>query len=292
MEFYKKGFSKYIPEFLLPKIKPKIIEDILKEDKVIGKIVGINLKPMDLNNQENLDKFLEALLELKYEDSNTLFIEGYENLSSLTLESIQDITKMKIFNGEYTRLSNILVVIRKIFSILKEDLEDKEILVVCDEKEIAKRIIKEISKGFRFITSIGCEEYNDEIYEYILEETGLSLFYPINIHKILSRYSVIINYTEKLEFDISKAKRNAIVFNFSKIDLKDNKNRTHFIEDYGFDFKELGIKTEWINHKITSSLFESLLGMENHSINYLISGNNYYSLKDYVNLFIKVKGRF
>jgi hypothetical protein len=260
---------------------------------VIGKIVGINLKPMDLNNKEDLDEYLKALAKLKDENSNTLFIEGYENLSSSTLDYIQEFTEMKIFNGEHTKLSNILTVIRRIYSILKEDVGDKEILVICDEKEMTKRIIKEVAKDFRFIAAIGCEEYNDEIYEYILEETGLSLFYPANIHKILSQYSIIINFTGELEFDISNAKRNAIVFNFSKTNLKDNKNRVYFIEDYGFDLKELGIKKpEWIDSKIPSSLFETLLGSENKSINYLVAGNNYYSIKDYVNSFIKVKGRF
>ena len=283
---------KYIPEVFLPKIKPKIIDDIIIESDIIGKIVGINLKPIDFDDESQLQEFLNAIIKLKSENSTRLFIEGHENLSKEKINNIEQFTNMKIPDGENTKIINLPFVMKDICKTIKENLEEKEILVICDNKEKTKRIIKEISKDVKFVTAIGCEEDNDEIYEYILEETGLSLFYPSNIKRILENYSIIINLIDDVELDFSKVRRNCIVFDFGKGNSLDNKKRPPFIEDFGFNLADLGIKeNKFIKSKILSSLSEALTGDKNKKIKYLYSDKNYYSIKDYVNLFIKLKGK-
>lgn len=292
MEYYKNGLKKYIPEIFLPKIKPKIIDDIIGESDIIGKIVGINLKPINFNDESQLKEYLNGIVKLKGEDCNRLFIEGYENLSIEAINRIEEYTNMKIPNGEDTKITNLSLAMREICSLSKEDLEEKEILVICDDKERTKRIIKEISKDVRFVTVVGCENYNDEIYEYILEETGLSLFYPSNIERILENYSIIINLIDDLKLDLSKIRRNCIVFDFGKGNLFVNKKRVPFIQDFAFDLNDLGVnKNKFIKDNVRANLSEALSLKKNIEIKYLYSDKNYYLVKDYVNLFIKLKGK-
>lgn len=293
LDYYKEGFIKFLPEFILPKIKPKIIDNIMREEEIIGKIAGINLKHIDFSDEYKLNEYLNAIIKLKGEDYTKLFIEGYDKLGKEIKDYIQEFTNMKILDGEETRINNLSSVIKHIYNLSQENLDEKEILVICDDKEKTKRIIKEISKDVRFVTAIGCEKYNDEIYEYILEETGLSLFYPTNIDRILENYSMIINFMDNLCIDFTRARRNSIVFDFRKENFFGNKKRTPFIEDFAFNLKDLGInENRFIENKISSNLFEAIIDDRKEEIKYLYSEGKYYSIEDYVNLFVKVKGKF
>lgn len=198
---------------------------------------------------------------------------------------------MKIPDGEDIKITNLPLVMKTICNLMKDSLDEKEILVICDKKERTKRIIKVISKDVRFITAIGCEKDNDEIYEHILEETGLSLFFPSNIDRILENYSIIINLIDNLDLDFSKVKRNCIVFDFGQGNVY--KKTPPFIKDFAFDLNDLGIKENiLIKNKVFSNLAEALTNDKNKNVKYLYSERNFFSIKDYVNLFIKVKGKF
>lgn len=290
INYFKKGFLKYVPELLLPKLNPRIIDNILIEENIIGKIVGINLKPIDLEDEHQLKEYLNAIIKLKDENSTKLFIEEYENLSKKVISQIEEFTNMKVANGEETRITNIHLVMNDICHILKENLEDKEILIICDNKEKTKRIIKEISKGVKFVTTIGCEKDNDEIYEYILGETGISLFFPSNVDRVLENYDMIINFVDNLELNLSKVRKNCMIFDFGKGNDLGSRKGPPPINDFAFNLKDLGIKeNQFIGKKITSDLFEALVENRNRGIKYLYAGGNYYSIKDYVSSFIKVK---
>ena len=265
----------------------------MRENDIIGRMAGINLKPIDFDDEYKLKEYLNAIMKLKDEDCTKLFIEGYEKLNKETIYHIQEFTNMKILDGEETRINNLPLVMKDICNLMKEDIAEKEILVICDDKEKTKRTIKEISKDVRFVTAIGCEEYNDEIYEYILEETGLSLFYPVNIDRILENYSMIINLMDGLSLDFSKVRRNCIVFDFGQGNSLHNNKRPPFIQDFAFNFNDLGVnKNRLMQNRVLSNLFEALVEDRKKDIKYLYSEGNYYSIKDYVNLFIKVKGKF
>lgn len=291
--YFKKGFLRYIPEFLIPSIKPKIIDNILIEEKIVGKVVGINLKPFDPSYKSNLDIYLMAIKELKEEDDTKLFIEGQENFNKETLDYIQEFTGMKILDGENTRIKSLSLIVREIYTLLKEDIQEKEVLIICSDKDKTKRLIKSIAKDLRFITAIGYgDENHEEVYEYILEETGLSLFYTSNIDRILENYSIIINLMDNVSIDFSKARRNCIIFNFVKDSFSSNTKRPPFIEDFAFDLEDLCIDgTGWLNNKVHSSLFEGLIEDKAQNAKYIYAGNNYYTIKDYINLYIKIKGK-
>lgn len=234
-----------------------------------------------------------AIKKVKNEDDTKLFIEGQENFDRETLDYIREFTGMEIFDGENIKIKNLPLVLREVYTLLGEDIQEKEILIVCDDKDKAKKIVKKIAKDLKFITIIGYgQENHEEIYEYILEETGLSLFYTLNIDRILENYSIIINLMDNVDIDFTKVRRNCIVFNFSKGNFSSNIKRPPFIEDFAFDLKDLGINSnEWLNSKSSSNLFESLIEIKTQNAKYIFAGNNYYSTKDYINLYMKIKGK-
>ncbi len=294
LKHYKKGFMKYIPEFILPKIKPNVIDDIMRGNDIVGKIAGINLKPIDFNDKHEFREYLNVLIKFKEDESyDRLFIEGCKDLDKEIIFNIEEFTNMKISDGEYIKITNLSKVMKEICNLLKDNLEEKEILIICDNKERMKKIIKGISRNVRFITAIGCEEDNEEIYEYILDETGLSLFYPSNIERILGNYSIIINLIDNLEINFSKVRRNCIIFDFVDGIYLDNKKSFFPIKDFAFNLNDLGInENRWIRGEVLSSLAESLICNNIEAVTYLYSQGKHYTIKDYVNSFIRVKGKF
>jgi len=283
-----------LPEFLLPKIKPKVIDSIIRRNDIIGKIAGINLKPIDFNDEYEFKEYLDAIIRLKGDENYTgLFIEGYKDLSKESIFRIEEFTNMKISDGENIKITNLPLIMKEICNRMKTNLEEKEILVISDNKEKIKALIKGISKDIRFITAIGCEKDNDEIYEYILEETGLSLFYPSNIKRILGNYSIIINLIGNLQIDFSKVRKNCIIFDFGNGIHLSNKRTLPFIKDFAFALNDLSIEENiWMEGIVLSSLAESLIGGNMKGIRYLYCEDNYYTIEDYVKSFINIKGNF
>lgn len=297
MEYYKRGWFKYVPERFIPIIRPKIIDTINKEGNIIGRVAGINLKPIDLKEEKLLNEYIQAIIKLNQEQNKTLIIEDYNHIDKESVDEIRKKTNMRIFTGENTKIKSIPIAIKEIYNLLKEDLKKQEILVISDRKAIAKDIIKSFSKEVRFITTIGDTEENiEEIYNSILEETGLSLFHSSNIEKILSNYSIIVNLKDTLDFNISKLRKSAIVFDLShsKIFKTADKGRNtyHVIEDFIFQLDSLGIEdTIWINNKLSSNIYESLNEKQDLKFYQIYSNGDYYYLRDFVNLVIRAKGK-
>lgn len=286
LKHHKQGLLKHVPEFLLPKIKPSIIDDIIKDKDIIGKIVGINMKPIEFNDEKELERYIIGIRNIKTEDCTKLYIEDHESIPDEILEYIEDALGMDIPTGISIKLNHIPLVVKKIYSLLEEDLGQKEVLILSDDKEVLRNTIKGISKDFKLITAIGYDnKYENEIYEYILEETGLSLFYSSNINKILGNYSVIINLINDFNLDFSKIKRNCLIFDFSKgFIIKDNT-----IEDFIFELKDMN-EVKWIENKVASNLYECLKTDDKEEIPYLQCGNDYYTVGEYINRFIKLRG--
>ena len=297
LKHYKTGFIKHIPEFLLPSMKPKIIDDITQDENIIGIIAGINIKPIDFENNKDLEEYIMAIKSIKPEGYSNLYIEDYKHIPKNIIDYIEKSLNMKISNGQYIRISYIPLVITEIYKLLKDRIETKETLILCKDKEMTKEIIKIISKDIKFITISGCNEKdNQEIYEYILDETGLSLFQSSNIDKILDNYSVIINLIDNYKINSPKIKRNCIIFDYGEenylIENRDRHNTVNRIEDFIFDIKDLQIDSnEWVDSGVHSDLYEVFNKNTKQSMPCIYSGGEYYSIRDYVSCFIKLKGK-
>lgn len=277
----------------MSRFKPEIIDEIQGIDGIIGKVAGINIKSIDFNDELDLNHYIKSIEKLKTDSYERLFIEEFREISKEKIDYLQKSLNIIIDDGEYIRLLHLPLVIKEILKNVKSDLKEKEVLVISDNKEKTKIIIKSIAPDFRFITATGCE-HNDheEIYKYILEETGLSLFYSTNINKILGNYSIIINLIDNVRLDNSKIKKNCFIFDFAKGSSLRNRRRPPVINDFAFDINELGISNnKWIGNKANSRLFYSLCGKENHRVKYLTSVKDYFTIKDYIECFVNIKGK-
>lgn len=168
----------------------------------------------------------------------------------------------------------------------------KEVLILCNDKEKVKEVIKNLAKEIKFITVYGFnEEEGEELYDYILDEIGLSIFHTKDFYNIIDNYDIIINFLDKINLKNVIKKKKSIVFDFTS-----NENRQYFIKDCGYDLKDLSISnTKWFNSIINTQIFKFLLENNKNNINpkYIITkSNNCYTIKEYIDLFIKIKGRF
>lgn len=276
----------------LPKFKPIIIEKIKARDVVIGEIGAINLKSIDFNKEDDLNNFIKSIEEIKNENCERIFIEGYENLDIKVLNKLKRDVKLFTESGEFNRLTDFTFAIKKIFSILNEDLKNKEVLILCNDFEKAKNMIKQVAKEISFITVYGLdEEVGEELYQFILEEIGLSIFNAKNYHNIIENYNIIINYLDELNLEKLNTKQNSIIFDFTT-----NKGKSQAIKDYGYDLKDMNIKkSKWLNSVVDTGMIEFVLGesIDNIKPKYVITAdNNYYIFEEYIDLFIKIKGKF
>lgn len=261
-------------------------------DFILGKVGAINLKSIDLNKEVELTNFIKSIEKIKDKECNRVFIEGYENLEKNTLDRFKEELNLFTENGEFLQLLNLSLVIKTFFDILREDLRAKEVLILCNNKEKAKVIIKELAKEVKFITIYGLnEEEGEELYEYILDGIGLSIFHTKNFYNIIGNYSVIINVLDRMNFKKTIAKKTSIIFDFTS-----NTGGPHWIRDYGYDFKDMGVRnTKWFTSIVSSQILEFILENNIGTIKpkYIITkDNNYYTFKEYIDLFVKVRGCF
>lgn len=297
LEYNRNGFMKYVPYTLLPSIKPKIIDNIIRKDDIIGKVAGVNIKPIEFSCEKELGEYIMGIKKIGMKDLSGMYLEEAEYIPKEAIKHIEGKLGMKISQDKNIKINHIPLVIKKIYNLLDDDLQGKEVLVISKDKETTKKVVKGISKDIKFITTLGCNpEENEEIYEYILEETGLSLFHSSDIDKILGRYSIIINLADDFKLETSKIKRNAIVFDFSHGNIfkpkENNNNAFQSITDFGFDLQDLYLdKNKWLDDKVNSELYGILNGNLPGEIRYVCLENNYYSIKAYINSFIKIRGK-
>lgn len=278
----------------MPSIKPKVIQYIQREETGGIIVTGINVKAIDFDNNAQLDKYLEGIKEIITEEVSGIYIEGQEGLNGDILKYIEETINIKMFYGEDIKIKFLPIILKKTYRILKDNLEEKEILILDDNKERIKKTIKEISKYLGYISVIGLDrDQQDDLYDYILEETGISIFYPLNVDKIAGNYSIVVNFLDDVDYIFNKLRRNSLVFDFSNIEHESINNRPPYIQDFYFIFE--GIEVEGrkiVNTKISSSLFEALSLGEYKGDILLYGDGKHYFLRNYIDNFVKIKGRF
>lgn len=295
-EHFKRGPYKYIPDCLLAKYRPRIIDNIIKGEEVVGPIVGINIKKVDLSIESNMDEFVENILKLKSEEDTKLYMEGLENIDDNILNELELRTSMLIPKGKDIWQYNLPIVLKQLFKSLKEDSFQEEVLIICGEKEQSIQLIKSLSEFLGFISIIGNNEnVLEDIYGQILEETGVSLFQPTNIEKTIKKYNIIINLCEDLSFSLVNLRRKAILFDMSnskKISkLGEEFKNTILINDINLSIKDTEIvSNQWLGPIVSPGLYEFLMGDQKKEFYKIKWNGQYYFLKDFINSAIKLKG--
>lgn len=283
---------KFLPDMLISMIKPKILYNIKEhiEDIIVA---GINIKPIDFNKEKDLDKYLEGVKGVITEEITGVYIEGQEKLDINILKYIEDNINVKVFYGQDIKIKFLPFVLNRFYRILNLKLEENELLIIDDDIDRIKRTIITLSKYLAYITVIGLEEEDkSKLYDYILEETGISIFYPSNIERIVGNYDIIINFKSNMDYLLSRAKKQTLVFDFSYGNKEVINNRSPLIQDFYFKYRNIDGGNQFINSPISSSLFEALSLTEYNDDLFLYSHGRLYTIRNYVDNFIKFKGRF
>lgn len=296
-ELFKTGLYKYIPDFILPKYRPRVIDDIIKGEEVIGHVLGINLKAVDLKVDSFLDEYINKILSLKSEEDKLLYIEGLEDIESNILKEIELRTSMAIPTGENNWFYNVPIILKQLLKHLNENSFENEVLIICGDKEKTLKLIKTIPEDLRFISIIGKNEnVLEEIYEIILDETGISLFQPNNIENTIKDYNVIINLSDEGIIDFKSIRRKAIIFDLSSTKylskiIEDSKHNI-FINSISISIKDKDIsKNIWVGEEVTPRVCELLIADECKEFSKIQWKNHNYSIKEFINKEIKIKGK-
>ncbi len=275
-------------------IKPKILDTIYKNSgEEIGKVGGIILNSASMEKEGMVEKFVSGIEKIKDDSIDTLIIEELSSLNRDDIQFIQKKTKLKVLDGKSVLIFFLPIVLNKIYNELEKDLKAQEVLIIGDVEEITKEVIEVLYKEVRFVTLVGDDENSIEnISKYILEKTGLSLFTPKNIDKILTNYSIIINLKDDGYIDINKVKKEAIVFDFSTskqlYKTIRNKRRPIIIDDFIF---EIDIQTKWMGDLVPSCLYEYFCRFDIRDLKGLLANGNVNNIEDFINYGIRNKGR-
>lgn len=226
---------------------------------------------------------------------DSLIIEELPLLNKTDVELIEKETKLKVLSGIKVLVHCLPLVLKNIYGVLNEDLKEKEVLIIGDDEELTKEVIESLYKEVRFITLAGDYENSiEDISKYILEKTGLSIFYSKNIEKILKNYSIIINLKSKAYIDISKLRGKTMIFDLSiEKGLKGTTNSRKgsvIIEDFMFKASDLNIgKNKWIEDLVSSYIYEHFYPLKIVEPEGFIVNGNLYDIKYFIDYKIRKK---
>lgn len=290
--FIRSKGLKYLPNFLIPQYRAKIIDDLTKDNIKIGEIAGINLKPVSFLEERQLELYIKGILKIKSEVDSHIYIEEFDSIPLEVLSYIEDSTGLKFNTGDNIRIFNIPFIIKQVFSILDQDYNSKDTLIICSDRNTLKYSISILAELINFITVYGVDKsIKDEIYTEVFDTTGISIFQPNNLDKVIKNYGIIINFNDILDFNLSNIRNDALILDFSRKKplkrLSSNKKNI-IIEEFGF---EIGMKSPWIIEPLNSSLLEGLDRQNQHLFSQVFTRNDFYFTKDFINTEIKLRGR-
>ena len=279
---------------MVPAIRPKILDNFYKKDEEIaGKIGGIVLNSSNMNKEELVENLACSIEKLKEDNTDTLIIEDFSMLNREDVQLIQTRTNLKVLDGKEAQIFFLPLVLSSIYQGLEENLKRKEALIIGDEEELIKELIEALYKEIRFITLVGEDEDSiNRISKHVLEKTGLSISYSKNIDKILINYSIIINLKDKINIDMQKVRRGALVFDLSIkkgfCNINRNKRGPIIIEDLIF---EINIGNKWIDDLVPSRVYECLYEFNPADLKGVLVNGSIYSINNLIGYEIKNKGK-
>jgi hypothetical protein len=222
-----------------------------------------------------------------------LLIENINLFSRENINRIENETNLKVLDGINIKSHYLPIVLKKLYILLDESLEEKEILLFCGDKKITENFILALCKDAKFITLAGDnEKIIEDISKSILENTGLSIFYSKNIDRILKNYSIIINLNENTEINMAKVRKGAIIFDFSFEKVLKDSESYGIIGDFIFKTDGLNIKKNpYIENNISSHIYEYFNRARIEDLKGLLIGKQEYSPENFIDVKIRQNRR-
>lgn len=234
----------------------KVIDSLIIEGENKGKIAGINLKSIDFKDRNHIDKLISCINKLKDEKTKGIYIEEIGE-TNLDIKDIIEKETALVFPSELDlKLYNMKIILDKVLKI-NSLLMESEVLVICKDKELIYKIIKAIYKDFPFISIVNKIEIQEDIYEDILNDIGLSITRVNDLNKMIENYGIIINVEKDISISPKTIKKNSIVFDFAKNGDFRAAGGFILIEDVSISDREIKIPS-LLPSEISSSLYRSL----------------------------------
>lgn len=264
--------TRLIPKGILKKLKPKVLDIVYNlENEEIGIIGNINM------GEEKIHKLILGIEKIKGPNTKYLILEERELFNREDIHKIETETGLQVLDG-------LQVIIHFFPLVLKENLMGKEILIFNENLEITKEFILSISKDVKSITLVEEDEnIVEEIYNYILEKTGLSIFHSKDINKILKNYSIIINFNGNIKIDEGRLRKEVLIFDFSLEKPLKNMGKYPVVEDFIFKGEALNMKeNKWIGAKLSSAVYEYFKNFQIVDFMGLLVDGEVYSPKNFI----------
>ena len=241
----KRGILKYLPDKWFKTKKPRIVTEFTHSNgNIIGRGIGLFTDYNNISKEEYINGLIN-LSKIKSDKDKFLVLDKLQLLNYEDIEYIEGKTGLEVIDGKDVKVYFLTYVLKKIYSLLNEELTKKEILIISDRSPRTFELIYKLSKEVRFLTVIGeNEEKVKQISEKIYNNTGLSIFFAKNIDKILTNYNIIINLRDEILLDLKNLRSKPIVFDISleknlSNELKKLNDSIVAIQDFLFNYDHL-----------------------------------------------------
>lgn len=287
MEHLNKEKFNCVLSFFVPVFKAKILEDLSIGENQNIKIAGVNIKKLNYYDENMLSKMIKKINKLKDENTKDIYIEGFSNNSLEIKDRIELETGLNFPKDNRSKIYNIKTILESLV-IIKRSLREKEVLIICNDKDLILDIIKLLYNDFLFISIFEDLVQGEEICEDILKDIGLSIFIQKDINKTINKYGIIINMEKNIDINIDNIKKETIIFDFSgNFKFRNTKNKI-LIEDITIENKL--VNNNLISNEITSSFIGKLDGDYRKSFYRIYSRGRYLTFDELINSKIQIKG--
>lgn len=275
----------------MPKYKEKRIQEIKIENKILGHICGVNLKPLNYSDEKELEEYINKIRQVMEDEYKKIYIE--EEIPIDIRKKIKKGLSMGETNFMDIRIYNIPYILEGLITSFKGEMTKEELLIISNNKDECLRIIDGVFNSFSFISVLGLNEGDGEsLYEEVLEATGISVYLPHYNNISLRRYGLIINTLDNLSIDLTDIKKKAIIMDYSQVKPFAGINR-YVIEDISLNIGDLGLdENPWIGNEIDSDLFTSLFKKERQKFCRIYKNDSLLTINDFINQEFKIKGDY
>lgn len=265
------------------------LSDIYKDGSAMGHIFGINLRP--LNDEEDLRSYIESIKRLRDVDYNKIYIE--EELPFECKKEIADSLEVRLADGNNLFKENLPYLIAGIIKYIKRDIKKNEVLLMCNTKDEALELISAIADFFSFISVWGLNQGDGEaLHEEVLTDIGISIYLPQQDNFSLKKYGFIINTLNHLPLNIIDVKSSSVIVDLSR-DKPLRKQNNLVIEDLYFDISPFELDSNgWIGGHVSSALYACIYGDKPNNFSLVSSNGKIESLENILHQGLKLKGFF
>lgn len=277
------------------RIKPRIVCNFnSKDDNLLkGYGVGVFITQKDYTKEEYLSKIIKSINLLGIEDATNLIIEDVNSLNIEEINELERSCKLKVLTGRNIASKYIPYVLKEIYKLRNQRLNEKEILIISDDTYLTENAALDIAKNSNYLTILSKDiNFSKNLRMELLQKTGLSLQLMTNLDRKINRFDVIVNLAANAQFNIGDVKIRSLI-----IDLGIGRrfaamcnNRKDLLIITDLLFRNNGIIKSNPNvfnfkDKIASHVYQGIKGQDNLKPIEVSINNRGYKIRDAVELY-------